>query len=230
MERDHGRFIQLDNNFVLETIDATVNTSKATQFCKLANHQASQMSPDKQTALLSAHLTVIIDTILKKFQALWHQSSTLQTELFHFRQWGLKYFTNTARSWLSKDRGNIVVPAGEAFISYQCAYTISCLVINHTCYSHIPVTNLHNLTLFLRLSDRALLPKSDVITCGNKPIPTFTLDTDQILWYGSSTGATTIIEKPEQHIQFPHLLKSPKGFDEKIIHHTSVKIDNFTIL
>ena len=42
LELDHGRLIQLDNNFVLETLDATVNTTNATEFYKLANHQASE--------------------------------------------------------------------------------------------------------------------------------------------------------------------------------------------
>ena len=38
------------------------------------------------------------------------------------------------------------------------------------------------------------------------------------------------MEQPEKNIQFPHLLKPPKGFNDEIIHHTSVKIDHFSML
>ena len=114
--------------------------------------------------------------------------------------------------------------AGDALISYQCTSSVFIPFIGleklttPATIVAIPVTTLPNITRFLCLSDRALLPKSDVITCENIPIHTFILDTDQILWHLSSTGATTIVEQPEQHIQFPLLLKPP--FNDEIVHHT----------
>ena len=117
LEQNDGNFIQPDNNYIILRNDSFVNASRVPDVysCK-----TTKTSSDEHAALLTGHLVATFDIIFQNYRALGRHTFNLQSEILHLRQWAVRYFSHTARTWLAKDYGTIVIPAGDTLISYQC--------------------------------------------------------------------------------------------------------------
>ena len=87
-----------------------------------------------------------------------------------------------------------------------------------------------NRTMFLRLTDRTLLPKSPIINCTLRAKYTFILDSQDNLWHVNTSGSLELIERHHSQVKFPHLLQPPRGFNNKLSRYAPPEMTHITLL
>ena len=141
LEQNDVNFIQHDNNYIILRKASSVNVSRLPDVCTLAKQQASKTFSSELAALLTGHLC----HYLPEFSCILASHLPLSNGNSTSSSMSCQILPHTARAWLAKHYGTIVIPAGDTVISYQCKRHVTHSInwkrqINNTCYTYFAVS------------------------------------------------------------------------------------------
>eukprot|EP00111_Clytia_hemisphaerica_P023515 TCONS_00069291-protein len=206
------------------------------EFERVAEEYAKKSRADHQS-LLEAHLAATVDLTFSHFRAIWHQICRVNKQLKKIKNWAVRNFPSSTQSLMSDSSGLVMTSIGDAVMTYKCKRVKSYMVhwdrkIKGKCFQHFPVyLRNENKTVFLRVEDRNLLPKSRQINCTKREKHTVVISKSKRVYHIDHKGKVDILRsKLRDRIRFPDMLNPPRGFNTKIVLENPVILDQPSLL
>ena len=191
---EKGDGILLTNGLVVERMNK--HEGDLTKFYGMAKKYAGNFTNGKlSVALGQAHLAATAESSLTNFRALYQlscqQNKLYQSLLNHV----LKHFPDTGHELVGYE-GHTLQDAGDALIVSKCRKVSDYQVswnrrIGDKCYKSYPVRLKGNVTRYLNLLKRELVPKAEDIPCEERPKITMVRGMDKLYYVLDQNGRMT---------------------------------------
>ena len=150
----------------------------------------------------------------------------------------LSLFPTSSGRWVHQKSGVVVQNVGDALHVSRCQSVDRYELIlnrrlNKTCYQNIPVRLPgNNKTLFLRTSDKHLVPLSPKIHCKDRPMQTYLQDIHGVFFAISQDGHISEVQVQDDTLKEKNGMKLQKirGYDPRFLQQPPAELEPYAMI
>ena len=177
----------LDNTYVIKIMDQTNSTNGTEAIMKLAKEYAKKVGPCAATELFEGAVAKEIMEESQTMNTIIAMMCRMTAEVHRLQLLNIQHFTDTAADILYTEKGMMISPVGYAYRVRKCKEVRKYKIMwdhkhKNKCYELFPVQLPGNITKFLELKTRRLLPRARTVSCDKRQAVLYIRDKDNKYW------------------------------------------------